>query len=208
MARFEHHVAVSLSLGIGCGAFAATTFQLPWQEAAVATVLCTVGGIAPDIDHPQSRFAEFVFSTAALLLSVLLLSLLGKELTSFATTGLLVGLFWILRWGLRQLLQRLTVHRGMVHSLPACAIWAMGIFLLFGKSPLELRGICAASAAVGFLSHLVLDEIFAFVDSSGVRFVPKRSLGSALKLWSASRRATAATYLLGALLAWLCWKSL
>jgi hypothetical protein len=62
---------------------------------------------------------------------------------------------------------------------------------------------------MGFLSHLVLDELFAFVDSSGMRWRPKRTVGSALKL--GTRQAPWATLLtygvLGVLLV-LCWHSL
>jgi len=207
MARFEQHVAVSFALGVGCGIFAHTTLHLPWQEAAVATVFCTIGGIAPDLDHPQSRFAEFVLSTAAVLACVFFLRFLQASLDELRSVGLLLILFWGVRWGLRQLLQRITVHRGMIHSLPACGIWTALVFLALQGNPLSTRVAVAAAAGIGFLSHLLLDELFAFVDASGMRLRPKRSLGSALKLWSASRRATVSTYLLLALLGWLCWRS-
>lgn len=208
MARFEQHVAVSFALGTGCGIFAHTGLTLPWQEAAVATIFCTIGGIVPDLDHPQSRFAEFVLSTAAVLSAVFLLRLFQGSLSEMRTLGLLVALFWAVRWGLRQLLRRATVHRGMVHSLPACGIWTAMVFLALQGIPFPERAAIATAAGLGFLSHLVLDELFAFVDASGIRFTPKRSLGSALKLWSASRRASISAYLLLVFLAWLCWRSL
>jgi hypothetical protein len=207
MARFEQHVAVSFALGVGCGIVAHTTFHLPWQEAAVATVFCTIGGVAPDLDSPQSRFAEFVLSTAALLACVFFLRYLQASLGEIHTVGLLLLLFWGVRWGLRQLLQHITVHRGMIHSLPACGIWTALVLLALQGNPLPTRVAIAAAAGIGFLSHLLLDELFAFVDASGMRLTPKRSLGSALKLWSASRRATASAYLLLVLLGWLCWRS-
>ncbi len=208
MARFEQHVAVSFALGVGCGFAAHTLFQLPWQEAAVATVLCTVGGVVPDLDHPQSRFAEFVLSTAALLVAVVIFHRVRGAVSPSSAIGLLIGLFWVARWTLRYVLRRTTTHRGMFHSLPACGIWGASVFLALSGSPVHERMMSAAAAAVGFLSHLVLDELFAFVDASGVRFVPKRSLGSALKLSSPSRRATVSAYLLLLLLGWLCWRSL
>lgn len=208
MARFEQHIALSAGLGIGCAVVALQRLHTSWEEAATAALLCTVGGIVPDIDHPQSRFAEFVLSTSALLAVVLGVRPLHLPLSGGTTVILLIALFWGIRWGLRVLLGSVTVHRGMVHSLPACAIWASLIFLAFADLRISLRALLATAAAVGFLSHLVLDELFAFVDSSGLRVRPKRSVGSALKLWSASRRATLGTYTLLGILVWLCWKSL
>jgi|LJSS01.1.fsa_nt_gb membrane-bound metal-dependent hydrolase YbcI (DUF457 family) len=209
MARFEQHLAVSLALGIGCGAFAAEQLSLPWQEAAAATVLCAVGGVVPDIDHPHSRFAEFVFSTGALLVVLMVSRIVGLTLSGIGSVGLTIALFWLARWGIRTLLAMTTVHRGMVHSIPACLIWGGLIFAGFPESSVSTRAVLAASAALGFASHLLLDELFAFVDASGVRFTPKRSLGSALKLWSsAAPRASLVAYGLLALVAWLCWRSL
>ncbi len=208
MARFEHHLTLSAALGVGCGILATHQFQAPWHEAAAAALLCTIGGVVPDIDHPQSRFAEFVLSTTALLTAVLSLRLLHLPLQKSGTILFLIALFWGARWGLRLLLRSVTVHRGMIHSLPACAIWAALLFLAFADIPTRTRALFAGAAAVGFLSHLVLDELFSFVDASGLRLAPKHSLGSALKLRSDSRRATLSAYGLLLLLLWLCWKSL
>ncbi len=208
MARFEQHMAISSALGIGWGFAALQHFHFPWYEAATAAVLCTVGGIVPDIDYPQSRFAEFVLSTSALLAVVLSARVIHLPLYEGTTVVLLIALFWGVRWGLRLLLGSITVHRGMVHSIPACGIWASLIFLGFSDMPLRVRTLLATAAATGFVSHLLLDELFAFVDASGLRLSPKRSLGSAFKLWSASRRATLTAYTLLILLLWLCWESL
>ncbi|MCS7176059.1 MAG: metal-dependent hydrolase [Candidatus Kapabacteria bacterium] len=154
MARFEHHVAVAWALGSSYAAFHALHHQLPWQEAATAAVLCTVGGILPDIDSPGSRFAEFVFSTGALLGVLIGSHFLHLPLSETSTLGTAVVLFWMLRWGLRYLLSRLTTHRGMVHSLPAAAIWGMLVFLAFSENTLDLRLTMATAAVLGFLEPL------------------------------------------------------
>jgi hypothetical protein len=58
---------------------------------------------------------------------------------------------------------------------------------------------------IGFLSHLVLDEIFS-VDFMGLKV--KKSAGSAVKLASKSWGATLTCYGILALLAWLVWRDL
>jgi hypothetical protein len=54
---------------------------------------------------------------------------------------------------------------------------------------------------LGFLSHLVLDEMYS-VDFMGSRLRANKYAGSALKLFSKSWPATLTAYLLLGLLAW------
>ena len=93
----------------------------------------------------------------------------------------------------------------MFHSIPAMLITGLVVFLLDHSPRLQDRLFLAGGIMLGFLSHLVLDEIYA-VDFMGIKLKFNKFAGSAVKLWSASKPATAATYgiliLLGAL-AWL-----
>jgi hypothetical protein len=80
------------------------------------------------------------------------------------------------------LLARLTVHRGMFHSIPALLIFAELTFLTYHSDDLRVRTLMAVSVGLGFLSHLVLDEMYSVQwDGSRVRFA--KSAGSALKFW-------------------------
>ena len=61
------------------------------------------------------------------------------------------------------------------------------------------RYVLAGGVMIGFLSHLILDEIYS-VDFNGIRIKLKASAGSAFKMFSSSVWGTAACYgLLGAL---------
>jgi membrane-bound metal-dependent hydrolase YbcI (DUF457 family) len=211
MARFEQHVGVSAAIGAGLVGTGAGFLMLPWAIALAAGVLCTLGGVLPDLDHPRSRFAEFVLSSAAVLVVMLSWEWWHARVggTAMEQLGIIVMGFWVVRWALRALLRRMTVHRGMFHSLPMCGVWTALVFWAAAGLPLPVRLFLAFAAGMGFLSHLVLDELFAFVDSSGMRWRPKRTVGSALKL--GTRQAPWATLLtygvLGVLLV-LCWRSL
>jgi cyanate permease len=59
---------------------------------------------------------------------------------------------------------------------------------------------------LGFLSHLVLDELYS-VDFMGSRLRLSKHAGRPLKLFSKSWPATLTTYLLLALLAFLAWRA-
>ena len=74
-----------------------------------------------------------------------------------------------IRFGLAWLLRKYTVHRGMFHSLPACAIAAELTFLLCGHEGegLWIRYFNAGAVVLGFMSHLVLDEIWSIEFKNG-----------------------------------------
>src|SRR5262249_11217742 len=111
----------------------------------------------------------------------------------------------VIRYGVSQLFRRLTVHRGMFHSLPAMLIAGLVVFLLDRASALPVRLFLAGGVMIGFVSHLVLDEIFS-VDFMGLKL--KKSAGSAVKLVSKSWPATMTCYGILALLAGLVWRDL
>ena len=103
----------------------------------------------------------------------------------------------MIRYGLSHLFKHLTVHRGMFHSIPAMLIAGLIVFLLDHGSDLTVRLFLAGGVMIGFLSHLVLDELCS-VDFMGMHL--KKSAGSALKLVSKSLPATLICY--GILAGW------
>jgi len=112
--------------------------------------------------------------------------------------------YLLVRFGLGEILKRYTVHRGMFHSLPAAAIVGELAFLLASGST-ELRIYKAGGVALGYLIHLVLDELYSIQWSRG-RLRLKSSFGTAVKLVSRSWWANGSTYLKLALLTFLVLK--
>ena len=85
----------------------------------------------------------------------------------------------------------------MAHSIPAAVL---ADFLSFFQlllmrdltnGQLFLLGV---AMAFGYLTHLILDEIYAVVNFHGSLFVPNKALGSALKLFSDSWRINLLVY--------------
>jgi hypothetical protein len=101
--------------------------------------------------------------------------------------------YYLLRYGTRTLLTRLMVHRGMSHSIPTCFVWGAIVYLTYPSQYHPIRVWMAGAVMAGFLSHLVLDEVFS-VDLKGQRV--KRSFGTAIKLWAPSMVSTLGVYLL------------
>src|SRR5205085_2109900 len=109
------------------------------------------------------------------------------------TIVLLAGIYLLIRYGVSEVFKRATVHRGMFHSVPAMLITGLLVFLSYDTPYRMLRYYLAVGVMLGFLSHLVLDELYS-VDFMGLRVRISKSAGSALKFYSPSWAATLACY--------------
>ncbi len=92
----------------------------------------------------------------------------------------------------------------MFHSVPAMFIAGLATYLMYHSDNERLRVFLAGAVMLGFLSHLVLDEIYS-VDFMGVGLHLNKYAGSAVKFVSKSWTATLTTYLLLGFLAWRAW---
>jgi hypothetical protein len=128
----------------------------------------------------------------------------GAGFTHAQTLALLGGLYLLVRYVISGCFKRLTVHRGMFHSVPGMAIAGLLVFLLYQAPDQLLRLYLAGAVMLGFLSHLVLDELCS-VDFLGMRLRLNKYAGSALKFYSRSALATGVTYAVLCGLAYLAW---
>jgi hypothetical protein len=83
-------------------------------------------------------------------------------------------------------------------------IAGLATYLLYPGEDRLLRAFLAGGVMLGFLSHLVLDELCS-VDFLGLRLRLNKYAGSALKLFSRSWTANFTTYLVLAGLGYLAW---
>lgn len=201
MAAFDTH----LSLGIvSSGALALAAESLGLLEPALVLpwfALATLGNLLPDLDADHSTPLQLAF-TALSIVAAFLLALWSRHWFGPLWQLMLVWLggYLVLRWGVFHLFTRFTVHRGIIHSLPVAALFgsltAAGSYWLF-KLPAWPSWALGIAVSLGFVSHLLLDEISS-VNLMGIR--SRKSFGTALKLWYRSDlRATAIAWLLLAL---------
>lgn len=166
-------------------------------ETLVYLALGTLGSLLPDLDADGSAPVRASFTLAAVALAFLVMFFLAERFASVAELVVVwVFAFLLARWALFALLTRVTVHRGMLHSVPAAAFFGLAAAAAAHRgvgAPAQAAWTAGAFVAFGYLVHLLLDEAYS-VNLFGAR--ARRSLGSAFKLWS--RRgpaATLATYL-------------
>ncbi|MFT7630479.1 MAG: hypothetical protein ACI87E_001486, partial [Mariniblastus sp.] len=106
----------------------------------------------------------------------------------------IAGLMYvIIRFGIGGLFRRYTKHRGMWHSVPAAIIAGLATFMVCLSSDFEIRIFKAWAVVLGFITHLVLDEIYA-VNWQGKLPTTKKSFGTAMKFWGNNSWANFATY--------------
>jgi LexA-binding, inner membrane-associated putative hydrolase len=196
MASFRGHLAFSASLGAVFGGLSYWQLGYDWGTAALAAGLTAVGGMLPDLDSDSGVPVREMFGLAAVFIPLVLLRRLIHTGLEAEQILVVIGLLFIgIRYGLSRLFKRFTVHRGMFHSVPAMLIAGMLTFLGYHHPQYGPRLLLAIAVMMGFLSHLLLDELYA-VDFRGLKPKFNQFAGSALKFASKSRVATAITYVL------------
>jgi len=205
MAGFKTHLTASSLLGVGYGGAACLLFDLPLPTCILAGGLCSVSGMAPDIDSGSGRpLREGVAFGSAVVPMMLVerFKQFGMSPESMVLAGALVYVF--VRFVLGEWLRRYTVHRGMFHSLPAAVIFGELAFLLASGS-VELRIYKAGGVVAGYLSHLMLDELYSIEWHHG-RLRLKSSFGTAMKLFGNKWWPNGSTYLKLAILTFLAFQ--
>ena len=208
MASYRGHLMFSSVLGAVYGGLAAWYLQLDWAPVFLGAGLTTVGGLLPDLDSNSGVPVRETFGLLATVAPLLLIRrLLRHEYPIDQVLVLAAFAYVIIRYGLAAVFKRLTVHRGMFHSVPAMLIAGLIVFLLDKGALLPERLFLACGVMLGFLSHLVLDELYS-VDFMGVKLRLNKFAGSALKLTSKSWTANLTCYSILAVLAYLTWRDM
>ncbi len=196
MASYAGHLSLSAALGAAYGSAGAYYYQMDWGPAILAAGLTTIGGMLPDLDSDSGVPVREMFGLGAVVVPFLMLRrLVNLELTFEELVVVMAGIYLFVRYGLSEIFKRITVHRGIFHSIPAMIIAGLIVFLLYHSPDVRLRIYLAVGTMIGFLSHLVLDELCS-VDFSGVSIHLNQFAGSALKLYSPSWPVTVSAYLM------------
>jgi hypothetical protein len=192
MADFKTHITTSTVIGIGYGLGGYYYLGLTPSTCALSAGLCSLAGMLPDLDSDSGVPVRETMSLAAAIVPMLMIdrfASMGWTPETITLAGAVVYL--AVRFCIGGLFKRYTVHRGMWHSIPAAGTATLLAFLACSGEDLTARYFKAAAVGIGFLTHLVLDELWS-VSLRGLRL--KKSSGTALKFWGKSRWANFSTY--------------
>ena len=206
MADFNTHLLGAAAVSGLAATVLVMTGQFPHQAVIGYFTLGVIGGLLPDLDSPTSIPIRIVLATLAVVAGFLVVFTFGTRYSLVELVILWLGCFLFIRYGLLGLFDRVTVHRGLIHSIPAGVgfglITILIAFHVFTASATH-AWLCGTFITLGFIVHLLLDEFYS-VDLSGKKLL-KSSFGTAFSLGSLSQPiGTAALYLAVIALFFLC----
>jgi membrane-bound metal-dependent hydrolase YbcI (DUF457 family) len=194
MASYRGHLTFSTGLAVAYGGIGAWKLGVPLPVAGVGALFTALGGLLPDLDSDSGVPVRELFGLAGAAVPLMLLRTLATSGMSAEETLLVAaGAYGVIRFVLSNIFRHITVHRGMFHSIPAMLVAGLIVFLCYHHPVNELRAYIALGVMVGFLSHLVLDELCA-VDFRGLTPKLNQFAGSAVKLYSTSWGANVVCY--------------
>ena len=183
VADFKTHISVSTVAGIGYGYWGVTTQSMSLENGILAGGLCAVSGMLPDLDSDGGIPLREISMFCAAVVPMMMLNRFRDLSLSHESMALAAMLIYVvIRFGAFEFFKRFTVHRGMWHSLPAAASAGLIAYLVMPSESNAARAYKAIAVVVGFMVHLILDEIWAVEVGVG-RLRTKKSFGTALKFF-------------------------
>ena len=192
MANFNTHVTIATVASTGAALVAVNVHLISNGDMPWLIFLGTLGGLLPDIDASNSRPVKLLFNVLALMGIAGALQVFKASYSPYPLLMIVAGTYLFIRHVIGALFNRLTLHRGVFHSVLAALFFALLMtcisyhFLHWDILHAWLNGIFIA---LGFMVHLILDEVYS-VDLFNSRM--KKSFGTALKLFSHSNMPASA----------------
>ncbi len=149
----------------------------------MCVALGTVGGLLPDLDSDNSTPIKLGFNLASFMFAFGLVMHWRDELSLLALMALWLAGYGFMRYVVFYIFTTMTVHRGVIHSVPYMAILGLGLTCLsyfVMDNALTTSWFYGLFLFGGALVHLSLDEVYS-VNLSGMKM--KRSSGTAMKFY-------------------------
>ena len=193
MADFKAHTSVGTLWGVLLGTVSLISGFCSLIGGIVILFLAATSSAAPDIDSDTGRPRELVLSFLGIAIPIVLFFNISDSTSSENILAATLISFFLVRYILGYLLAKFTVHRGLWHSIPAAVLCSEITYLLFFDLPVKVRLLYALAVLGGFISHLLLDELYSV---KVLALDTKRSFGTALKFTGSSKLQTILLYFL------------
>lgn len=196
MSGFKTHLAGGVVSGAGVAALSLILYDFNTIQASLVFIMGTFGGILPDLDSDSGKPLGLIFGLLSVLIpTLLLLRIAGTKTTSPEfLVCYFVGGYLIINYLICGLFKKLTIHRGIMHSIPFAVLSGEIGYLLFSSSGSNLARMVGISVFAGCMVHLILDELNSLSFKFGLIPVLKSSSGTAFKLKSDNLLVTLFVY--------------
>jgi hypothetical protein len=181
MANFPTHIVVGTVVAGSLATLTLAADVIAPENLIAVTMAGSLGSVLPDIDLKDSRPSRALFAGLAVFFSFALLFHFAPKLSIAEMWILWLATLLFVRFCLHTAFHRLTSHRGVWHTLIAglaCAFATVIVFYYVFDRPDGVAWLAGGFLLIGFLTHLILDEIYS-VDVLG-NYI-KRSFGTAFK---------------------------
>ncbi len=200
MANFATHIGAGTVVSGALAVFTLAADVVAPENLVAVTMAGVLGSVLPDIDLRDSRPSRLMFAGLAVFFSFAVLFNVAAKYSIAEMLIVWLGTLVLVRYGLHAIFHRLSIHRGIWHSLLAGVFSSVATAVVYYHVLGRHEGVAWLAAGfmmAGFLTHLILDEMYS-VDVMDTRI--KASFGTALKLvdtrnWTATTAMAAATAL-------------
>lgn len=181
MANFNTHFTVAASASAVVSGTLLSMEVVSPEQAVIAFVLGTLGGLLPDVDSAHSTSIKVGFNVLSLLMTIMLIFVKSSTYSIVEMLIVATMTFSAIRYGFLELFRKISKHRGMFHTIPVALMWGIVVAILmqyfFGLNSL-VSWVYGFMITFGYFVHLILDETYS-VDLGNRRM--KKSAGTALK---------------------------
>ncbi|MBF0195186.1 MAG: metal-dependent hydrolase [Magnetococcales bacterium] len=196
MAGFKAHFFTAAIAGGTVATSLLSVGVLTQNSLLLCFAAALLGGVLPDIDSDTSTVLTVSFTSLSLIFSFFILFSQVEHLSTIESLLLWFAVFLFFKIIVFGLFTKLTVHRGIFHSIPAAFLSLFLTTILLNKLfNLDNKTVWLVGSFLflGFIIHLILDELASLniFSLGGV----KKSFGSAAKLYSSNLIATGTLYL-------------
>lgn len=197
MAGFNTHLFWGIAGGGVLAVAGYSQGHIDFRESGAVIVLGTLGGLLPDLDSDTGKPLKLLFQLLSAIIPMLLYSYAKNRYGSDLTTLLLFFALSYLgvQYLLCPLIKKITIHRGIMHSIPFALLCGQMTFLIFSGVSQKVATYYAVAVFGGCMLHLLLDEFYS-ISFKGFKPRFNRASGSALALYSKNAGATLLVYLL------------
>ncbi|WP_230655792.1 metal-dependent hydrolase [Psychrobacter sp. I-STPA10] len=188
MANFKTHLNGAFAVSGILGLVSYKAGLINGHQFLVCVAIGTIGGLLPDIDSDHSTPIRLGFDAASLIVAFALVIHWRTHLSLLSLLVLWLAAYGVMRYGMFTLFTKMTVHRGIIHSIPYMAALALGLVCVNAylfDTPVMLSWLYGLFLFIGAMVHLGLDEAYS-VDLLNRRL--KRSSGTAMKLYQHKQR--------------------
>ena len=183
MANFTTHLNVAFMASGKMSLAVYKAGMIDHSEFLMCVALGTIGGLLPDLDSDNSTPIKLGFNITSFMFAFGLVMHWRSELSLLALIALWLAGYGFMRYVVFSIFTNMTVHRGVIHSVPYMAIMGLGMTYIsydILNLPLTVSWFYGLFLFGGAMVHLALDELYS-VNLSNMKM--KRSSGTAMKFY-------------------------